>query len=244
MKFVPWVKFWTIRSRVCWFTSFKVLRGQTGIEIWHFEVHRPLAHQILALLLGQRPVGGHNEVGLAVLVNQSATGLYILEAQVFAKQSIGDHPAGTSFQHWKKLKSQDWILNQCQVFNIIIIALMLEESQVISPVPNLFLWDPARFRPAVPQIKCQERGELVLISPVYDYGETGYIGNMQLPPQPTDITHISMGNSAITLCVHQWQIKGKERLLCVILCNNSCYAWNVWCMDLNWHNFLIDWSHE
>ena len=111
----------------------------------------------------------------------------------------------------------------------------VEESQVISPVPNLFLWDPARFRPAVPQIKCQERGELVLISPVYDYGETGYIGNMQLPPQPTDITHISMGNSAITLCVHQWQIKGKERLLCVILCNNSCYAWNVWCMDLNWH---------
>lgn len=99
---------------------------------------------------------------------------------------------------------------------------MLEESQVISPVPNLFLWDPARFRPAVPQIKCQERGELVLISPVYDYGETGYIGNMQLPPQHTDITHISMGNSAIMLCVHQWQIKGKERLLCVILCNNSC----------------------
>lgn len=94
---------------------------------------------------------------------------------------------------------------------------MLEESQVISPVPNLFLWDPARFRPAVPQIKCQERGELVLISPVYDYGETGYIGNMQLPPQHTDITHISIGNSAIMLCVHQWQSKGKERLLCVRL---------------------------
>ena len=25
---------------------------------------------------------------------------------------------------------------------------------------------------------------MVLISPVYDYVETGYIGNMQLPPQP------------------------------------------------------------
>ena len=61
---------------------------------------------------------------------------------------------------------------------------------------------------------------IVLISPVYDYVETGYIGNMQLPPQHTDITHISMGNCAIMLYVHQWQIKGKERLLCVILCNS------------------------
>ena len=103
-KHIPWVKFWTIRSRGCWFTSFKVLRGQTGIEIWHFEVHGPLAHQVFALLLSQGPVCRDNKVGLAVLVNQSAAGLHILEAQVFAKQSIGDHPAGTSFQHWKTLK--------------------------------------------------------------------------------------------------------------------------------------------
>ena len=65
----------------------------------NLEVHGALAEEVLALLLGEGAVRGHDEVRLAVLVDQPAARLHVLEAQVFAQQAVGDHPASPGLQH-------------------------------------------------------------------------------------------------------------------------------------------------
>ena len=42
-------------------------------------------------------MSGHDEVRFTVLVDQPTAGLHVLEAQIFAQQSVGNHTTCTSF---------------------------------------------------------------------------------------------------------------------------------------------------
>ncbi len=44
-------------------------------------------------------MGGDDEVGLGVLVDESGGGLQVLEAQVLALQPVGYHAAGSGLQY-------------------------------------------------------------------------------------------------------------------------------------------------
>ena len=99
----PMVKFWPgpAGSRGGRVARVEVGGGEASVQVGHLEVHGPLAEQVLAFLLGEGAVRGHDEVRLAVLVDQPAACLHVLEAQVFAQQAVGNHPASPRLQHWK-----------------------------------------------------------------------------------------------------------------------------------------------